>query len=60
MAPRAGRPRPLTVVANGAESEPVAAKDGTLLRQRPHLVIDGLLLAAEALGARAGRDLAAR
>ncbi|WP_372593449.1 NADH-ubiquinone oxidoreductase-F iron-sulfur binding region domain-containing protein [Actinotalea sp.] len=43
---------PLTVVANGAESEPVAAKDGTLLRQRPHLVLDGLLLAAEALGAR--------
>ena len=42
----------LTVVANGAESEPVAAKDGTLLRQRPHLVIDGLLLTAEALGAR--------
>ncbi len=42
---------PLTVVANGAESEPVAAKDGTLLRQRPHLVIDGLLLAAETLGA---------
>lgn len=42
---------PLTVVANGAESEPVAAKDGTLLRQRPHLVIDGLVTAAEALGA---------
>ncbi|WP_456847378.1 NADH-ubiquinone oxidoreductase-F iron-sulfur binding region domain-containing protein, partial [Cellulomonas sp. P5_C6] len=42
----------LTVVANGAESEPVSAKDGTLLRQRPHLVLDGLLLAAETLGAR--------
>lgn len=42
---------PLTVVANGAESEPVAAKDGTLLRQRPHLVLDGLALAAETLGA---------
>lgn len=42
---------PLTVVANGAESEPVAAKDGTLLRQRPHLVLDGLLLTAQALGA---------
>lgn len=41
----------LTVVANGAESEPVSAKDGTLLRQRPHLVLDGLLLAAETLGA---------
>ncbi|MBU4336856.1 MAG: hypothetical protein KJ548_09800 [Actinobacteria bacterium] len=42
---------PLTVVADAAESEPVAAKDGTLLRQRPHLVLDGLLLTAQALGA---------
>ena len=41
----------LTVVANAAESEPVAAKDGTLLRQRPHLVLDGLRIAAQALGA---------
>ncbi len=42
---------PLTVVANGAESEPIAAKDGTLLRQRPHLVLDGLEILAESLGA---------
>lgn len=42
---------PLTVVANGAESEPVAGKDGTLLRQRPHLVLDGLVSTAQALGA---------
>ncbi len=45
---RTGR---LTVVANGAESEPLAAKDGTLLRQRPHLVLDGLMATGAALGA---------
>lgn len=43
-----------TVVANGAEGEPGCAKDAVLLQVRPHLVLDGLVAAAELLGAAGG------
>ncbi|MGO9882272.1 MAG: NADH-ubiquinone oxidoreductase-F iron-sulfur binding region domain-containing protein [Solirubrobacteraceae bacterium] len=46
-----GRRRP-TVVVNGSETEPASAKDRLLLARLPHLVLDGAVVAARAVGAR--------
>jgi NADH:ubiquinone oxidoreductase subunit F (NADH-binding) len=47
----ASRRRRAIVVANGSESEPASAKDKVLLARAPHLVIDGAVVAATAVGA---------
>jgi NADH:ubiquinone oxidoreductase subunit F (NADH-binding) len=48
----AGRRGRKFVLANGAEGEPASKKDRALLRQLPHLVLDGISFAAAAIGAR--------
>jgi NADH:ubiquinone oxidoreductase subunit F (NADH-binding) len=42
---------PRAVIVNGAEGEPASGKDRVLLGRVPHLVLDGALFAAAAVGA---------
>jgi NADH:ubiquinone oxidoreductase subunit F (NADH-binding) len=46
----AGRRRVGPVIVNGSETEPASAKDRLLLDRLPHLVLDGAVLAAAAVG----------
>jgi len=48
----AGRRRVGPVIVNGSETEPASAKDRLLLARLPHLVLDGAVLAAAAIGSR--------
>jgi NADH:ubiquinone oxidoreductase subunit F (NADH-binding) len=47
----AGRRGRKVVLANGVEGEPPSGKDKVLLRYAPHLVLDGIEVAAGAVGA---------
>ena len=46
--------RGAVLVVNGSETEPASGKDRLLLSRLPHLVLDGAVLAAGAIGARRG------
>lgn len=48
----AERRRAGAVVVNGNETEPASSKDRLLLSRLPHLVLDGAVLCARAIGAR--------
>jgi Na+-translocating ferredoxin:NAD+ oxidoreductase RnfC subunit len=43
-----------TVIANGSECEPLLNSDKTLLKERPHLVVEGMKYAMAATGAKTG------
>jgi NADH:ubiquinone oxidoreductase subunit F (NADH-binding) len=43
--------RHAVIIANGSEGEPASSKDRNLITYAPHLILDGLMLAARAVGA---------
>jgi len=43
-----------TLIANGSECEPLLASDKTLLKEKPHLIIEGMKYAMTATGAKIG------
>ncbi|MDN5861451.1 MAG: SLBB domain-containing protein [Pseudonocardia sp.] len=51
LATTAAAPGRAVVVANGCEGDPTSSKDHTLLQLAPHLVLDGIAVAAYALDA---------
>ncbi len=48
---RLARTRHPVVIANGMEGEPASSKDAVLLTHSPHLVLDGITVAARTIGA---------
>ncbi len=48
---RLSRTRHPVVIANGMEGEPASGKDAVLLSRSPHLVFDGISVAARTIGA---------
>ncbi len=47
-------PKPKYIVVNSDESEPGTCKDRVLIENDPHMLIEGVLIAAQAVGAKAG------
>jgi len=51
--PKPGGPKPSYIACNADESEPGTFKDRQILERNPHLLLEGLIIAGHAIGARA-------
>ncbi len=51
--PKPGGPKPSYVACNADESEPGTFKDRQIMERNPHLLLEGLVIAGHAIGARA-------